>query len=197
MTSRRASLVGGAVALLLLAGPGLAHVTPPVVLVSDRDALAGLLSGARRFFVREVRLTPEEQAAIRERTGWTPDEPFHRVYLGRDEAGRLVAAAMFVTEYTIHGPVRVAVGLTPDGKVRGATVVELSEETYPWLKPMLDRDFTRAFVGQDSEGRFGIPDGGLRGGEDMTRFYAQVVGNLVRRAAVLYDVAVVKRGGAA
>jgi hypothetical protein len=31
----------------------------------------------------------------------------------------------------------------------------------------------------------------------MTRFYAQVVGNLVRRAATLYDVAVLKRGGAA
>ncbi|MGH7267387.1 MAG: hypothetical protein ACREMB_21410 [Candidatus Rokuibacteriota bacterium] len=196
MTSRRATLAGGAVALLLLAGPGLAHITPPVLLVSDRDALAGLLTGARRFFVREVRLTPAERAAIERAAGRAPDEDFYRFYLGRDERGALVAAATFVTEYTIHGPVRVAVGFAPDGKVRGATVVELSEETYPWLRPLLDRDFTRAFVGQDSRGRFALGEGAPRGGEDMTRFYGQVVADLVRRAAVLCDVAVVQRGAA-
>jgi len=43
-------------AALAVAGPALAHLTPPVVLVSDRDAVQSLLSGARRFFVRDVRL---------------------------------------------------------------------------------------------------------------------------------------------
>ncbi|HSE92545.1 MAG TPA: hypothetical protein VLF19_04495 [Methylomirabilota bacterium] len=37
--------------------------------------------------------------------------------------------------------------LGPDGRVRGATVVELTEETYTWVKPLLDCDFTRQFVG--------------------------------------------------
>jgi len=47
--------------ITLIAGAALAHITPPVVLVSDRDAVVGLLAGARRFFVREVRLSPEER----------------------------------------------------------------------------------------------------------------------------------------
>src|SRR5581483_11708856 len=103
------------------------------------DALLGLLQGARKFFVREVRLSDAERAAIRRTSGWSPDEDFYRFYLGRDADGRLVAAAVFVTDFTIHGPVRVAVALGPDGRVRGATVVEVTEETYPWVKPLIDQ----------------------------------------------------------
>jgi hypothetical protein len=170
----------------LATGPALAHVTPPVVLVSDRDAVVGLLGGARRYFVREVRLTPEQRQAIEKRSGWNPAENFYRFYLGRDEQGRLVGAMLFLTEYTIHGPVRVAVGLGPDGKVRGATVVELTEETYPWVKPLIDRDFTRDYVGLDSRGTFAVKRAGL---ESMGQFYGQLVAALIQRAALLYDVA--------
>ncbi|MGH7830629.1 MAG: hypothetical protein ACREP8_10675, partial [Candidatus Binatia bacterium] len=120
-----------------------AHVTPPVVLMSDRDAVLALTAGAKRFFVRETKLADSELAAIRKQWGWRPDETFYRFYLGRDEQGRLVSAVAFLTEYTIHGPVRVAVGIGADGKVNGALVVELTEETYPWLKPLIDRNFTQ------------------------------------------------------
>ncbi|MGH7392178.1 MAG: hypothetical protein ACREM3_22365 [Candidatus Rokuibacteriota bacterium] len=183
-----------AVVLLLSAATVAAHITPPVVLVSDRDALVGLLSGARRFFVREVRLSPQERSAIKAQTGWMPEDDLYRFYIGRDAEGRLVAASTFVTEYTVHGPVRVAVALGPDGRVRGATVVELTEETYTWVKPLLDRDFTRQFVGQPTSARFAAPESGLT---EMPRFYGQVIASLVQRAAVLFDVGVLKRGEAA
>lgn len=169
-----------------------AHITPPVVLVSDRDALAGLLAGARRFFVREVRLSPEERTAIRTQTGWTPEDDLYRFYLGRDAEGRLVAASTFLTDYTIHGPVRIAVALQPDGRIRGATVVELTEETYGWVKPLLDRDFTRQFVGQPPNARFTGPTGVA----EMPQFYGQVIASLVQRAALLYEVAILRRGDA-
>jgi hypothetical protein len=166
--------------------PALAHVTPPVVLLSDRDAVAGLLAGARRFFVREVTLTPEQRQAIRQRSGWRPDDDFYRFYLGRDGQGRLVGTMLFVTEYTLHGPVRVAVGLGPDGKVRGATVVELTEETYPWLKPLIDGNFTRDYVGLDSGGPFQIKRTDF---DSMALFYGQVVATLIHHAALLYEIA--------
>src|SRR5262249_60942139 len=98
-----------------------------VVLPSDRGAIAGLPSGCRRFFVREVRLSPAEREAIQKQSGWTPNEDFYRFYLGRDDQGALVASTIFMTEYTIHGPVRVAVGLGPDGQVKGAQTVTLTE----------------------------------------------------------------------
>jgi hypothetical protein len=187
-------LAATALAILAVAAPAPAHITPPVVLASDRDAVAGLLSGARRFFVREVRLTPGERQMIRQQTGWSPDEDFYRFYIGRDEQGRVVAATVFLTEFTIHGPVRVAVALGPDGKVKGATVVELTEETYPWVKPLLDREFTREYVGRDARGKFTVSAGG---GDSMAQFYGQIIASLIQRAAMLYEVGVIKRGDAA
>lgn len=170
---------------LVLAAPALAHITPPVVLISDREALSGLLAGARRFFVREVRLSATQRDAIEKTSGWRPDDDFYRFYLGRDADGGLVSAAIFVTEFTIHGPVRVAVGLTPDGKVRGARVVELTEETYPWVKPLLDRDFTAAYVGRDARGPFRVA---TAADHPMAEFYARVIGSLIQRAASLFEV---------
>ena len=187
-------LVAATLIWLCLVAPARAHITPPVVLVSDRDAVVGLLTGARRFFVREVRLTAAEKQAIRQQTGWTPEDDFYRFYIGRDDQGRVVAATVFLTEFTIHGPVRVAAALGPDGKVKGATVVELTEETYPWVKPLLDRDFTRDYVGRDARGAFAVSAGG---GESMAQFYGQVIASLIQRAAALYEVGVIKRGDAA
>jgi hypothetical protein len=174
-----------AIAILVTTAVALAHVTPPVVLVSDRDAVIALLDGARRFFVREVKLTPEQQQRVRQRSGWRPDGEFYRFYVGRDDAGRLVGTMLFLTDYTIHGPVRVAVGLGADGKVRGATVVELTEETYAWVKPLLDQRFTQHFVGLDSGGSFVAE----RIDEGMQKFYGQIIASLIQRAVILYDVA--------
>src|SRR5204863_5402445 len=109
-----------------------------------------------------------------------------RFYLGRDDQGRLVGAVLFLTEYTIHGPVRVAVGLGPDGKVRGATVIELTEETYPWVKPLIDRNFIRDYVGLDGHGSFALKQTGL---SSMTHFYGEIVATLIQRSALLYDLA--------
>jgi hypothetical protein len=194
----RLRAVVAAVILVVAAGTAVAHITPPVVLVSDRDAVVGLLAGARKFFVREVRLSPAERDAIQKEWGWRPDEEFYRFFLGRDGQGRLVAATVFVSEFTVHGPVRVAVALGPDGKVRGVTVVEVTEETYAWVKPLLDQDFAREYTGQDSHGRFGAADrlGRVRV-DAMGQFYAQVIGSLVQRAAIVFDAGVLKRGDAA
>jgi hypothetical protein len=174
---------------LVAAAPAAAHITPPVILVSDREALLGLLAGAKRFFVREVQLAEADRQAIQRQGGWTPDEPFYRFYLGRDDQGGLVAAVVFMTDFTIHGPVRVAVGLGPDGRVRGATVVELTEETYPWVKPLLDQGFAGDYVGRDSRAPFGLSERGQRAGDSMTRFYGQVIASVIQRAAILYEVA--------
>ena len=192
--TRFAISVSALVLVLVTAGPALAHITPPVILVSDREAITGMLGGARRFFVREVRLSAAERRAIQTPTGWNPDADFYRFYVGRDEAGKLVGAIVFLTEYTIHGPVRVAVGLGPDGKVKGARVVELTEETYAWVKPLIDRDFTRAYVGRDGHGAFTTS---AVGDTSMAHFYGDVIASLIQRGALLYEVGVVKRGDGA
>ncbi len=193
----RPTMLGLTLALSLTCGArgGLAHITPPVVLVSERDAVVAMTGGAKKFFVREVRLSPEEREAMQRQWGWRPEDERYRFYVGRDDAGQLTAAVIFLTEFTIHGPVRVATGLGPDGTVRDATVVELTEETYPWLKPLMDQDFTRDYAGRGSQGSFGVSERWARAGlESMPQFYAQVVASLIQRATILFDVTVLQRG---
>lgn len=201
MIPRLSRVLATFITLLLLAGQAVAHITPPVVLASDRETLLGFLAGSRKYFVREIRLSPQERAALRQQVGWSPDEDFYRFYLGRNDSGGLVAATVFLTEYTIHGPVRVAVALGPDGKVKGARIVELTEETYPWVRPLIDQNFTQDYVGQDSRGKFALGPRLSGAGEAMTQFYGQIVASLIQRGAALYDVALGKRaadaGGAA
>jgi len=182
---------------LALASPALAHLTPPIVLVNDRDAVVSLLPGARRFFVREVRLSEKEKTAIKQASGWTPEEDFYRFYVGRDDQERMVGSLVFIGEATIHGSVRVATAFGPDGKVRGASVVELTEETYPWVKPLIDGQFTQDWVGHDSQSRFALSDRLARArSNSMTQFYGEVVANLVRRAALLYEYGMRPSGAA-
>ena len=173
----------------LATGPALAHITPPVLLVSDREAVRSLLDGAKHYYMREVRLTPAERQAIQRDTGWAPDEDFYRFYIGRDDQQHDVGAVAFLTEYTMHGPVRVAVALSPDGKVKGAAVTELSEETYPWVKGLIDRGFLSSFVGRDPHASFTTQGGG----SSMPRFYGNILGSLVQRAALLYEAGVLRR----
>ena len=181
--------------LLLGIEMALAHITPPVVLSSDRDAIVEMTSGATRFFVREVRLTPQERQGIGQRWAWQPAEELYRFYLGRDAAGQMVAAVTFLTEFTLHGPVRVAVGLGPDGKVRGARVVELTEETFPWLKLLLDQNLTQDYVGRDSQASFMLGERFTTMHlESMPHFYGEIVASLIQRAAILFDVTVLQRG---
>src|SRR5438445_11028873 len=120
MTRRKlGSLVGIAAGAVMLAGVASAHITPPVVLMSDRDAVVTLLAGAQRFFVREVRLSSADRAVIKRQTGWTPDEDFYRFYLGRDAQGQLVAGTTFVTEFTLQRPPPAAGNRGPGGAGRG------------------------------------------------------------------------------
>lgn len=184
-------------ALGIVAGAGIAqaHITPPVVFVPDRDAVVSMTTGAKKYFVREVRLSPEEQRAIELQRGWKPDEPFFRFFIGRDESGQLVSAVTFLTEFTIHGPVRVAVALGPDGKVKDARIVEVTEEISNWVRPLIGGEFVRQFVGLDSRGNFAMPASHSMSQENMVQFYGEVTARLIQRAAVLFDVTVLKRVG--
>jgi hypothetical protein len=165
-------------------------------LLSEQDAVRGMTGGATKFFVREVRLTAEEQGTIRQQWGWQAEDALYRFYLGRDTAGQLVAAVIFLTEFTIHGPLRVAVGLNPDGTVKDAKVVELTEETLPWLQVLLKQNLVQDYVGRDSRGNFALGERFDAAHIDsMPHFYGQIVASLMQRAAILFEITVLKRPG--
>jgi len=175
--------------VLALAAPAGAHITPPVAVASEREAVTSLLSGSSRYFVREVRLSPAEKDAVRKQTGWSADDDYYRFYVGRGSDGNVVASAVLLTDFTIHGPVRAAIALAPDGKVKGVVLVEVTEETYSWVKPLLDAGFLQRFAGSDPANA-ARSAGGIE--NSMVRFYAGVIAGLVARAGALYDAAINK-----
>ena len=188
MTSLRVWLLIG-LSLCLGVGNGLAHITPPVILTSNRAALVGMFGKVQKVFARDVRLSVSERDLLRQQWGWKPDEEVYRFYVHRDHQGNLLGAVIFLTQFTMHGPVRVAVGLQPDGKVKDAQVVELTEETFYWIKPLLDQGLPQVYIDQNSQDSFAL-SGRFEQASlgNMPRFYARIVASLIQRAAILYDV---------
>lgn len=177
------------------AGEASAHASPPVVLLPEREAVAALAGGGRAT-LRNVTLTPAERAAIHERWGWKADRGRQRVYLAADPASTGVAAVVFVTEATHHGPMRIAVAVDAEGRVKDARVVEVTDESLRWAKALVDDGLPREFVGRGCHDAFTIPARFERM-ESMRRFYAECVARLVQHATILYEVAVRQRASGA
>src|SRR5882762_7044290 len=83
MSTRIALFLGLAVLSGLASTPARAHITPPVVLASDREAVARLLPAATRYFVREVRLFFFKDAATTEIYTLSLHDDYYRFYVGR------------------------------------------------------------------------------------------------------------------
>ena len=192
MRVRKALAAAGLLAVMM--GTAWAHITPPVVLVPERDALATQLAGAKQFSLREASLTTDERKAVQSTYGWRASDDVHNIYMGRDDGGKLQAASLFMSEATMHGIIRVAVGFTPDGRVRGAEVVEVSEEIHAHMKGLMDRGFTKRYAGLGVDSKFEAAAAGAGGADAMAQHYDSIVSRMVQRAAILYNTLVTKRG---
>jgi hypothetical protein len=172
-----------------LSTPALAHVSPPVVLVSEADTLKAMTGRSEGVVVRKVKLDAAQRQAMGEGCGCKATDASYRAYVAGPQEGK-AAAVVFVSEPTQHGPIRMAVALDREGRVTSARVLEVTEESLLWVKPLLDEDLPGDYVGRRSGDDFGISQRFEKMRlESMRRFYARVVSSLIRRAAVLYDVA--------
>jgi hypothetical protein len=173
---------------LALAGPVLAHVSPPVVLATEAETLKAM-TGKEGVVVQKVKLDAEQREALGEGCGCKATEASYRAYVAGADGGG-AAAVVFLSEPTQHGPVRVAVALDREGRVTGARVLEVTEESLLWVKPLIDDDLPGDYVGRKIGDDFGISERFEKMRlESMRRFYARVVSGLIGRAAAVYDVA--------
>jgi hypothetical protein len=170
-------------------GSTLAHVSPPVVLASEADTLKAMTGLSAGVAVRKVRLDAAQRQALGQGCGCRATDATYRAYVAGPEGGK-AAAVVFLSEPTQHGPIRVAVALDREGRVTAARVLEVTEESLLWVKPLIDQDLPGDYVGRRSGDDFGISERFEKMRlESMRRFYARVVSSLIGRAAVLYDVA--------
>ncbi len=157
-----------------------AHVTPNVVLVRRGDFVKESLSGATKFF--EKTLGAPAIAAVRADTGWTPSGEDAKVYVGREDSGRLVGSVVFLWIPSQHGPVSLGVAFGRDGKIRRATVLEVGTEPLVWVRPLLADG---SLGGVEGLALSQAPDpsriGPLAAGA-MSRYYAKVIAEGIARA---------------
>ncbi len=110
----------------------LLHITPVVVLVKRPDAVQALLPGADAYFAREVHLSDADAHRLHEVVDWSPEDGVLAFYTGKAGA-TIVGALEFVRVDTPHGPIEVAVGFTPAGRIRGVIVTKATVEMKPWV----------------------------------------------------------------
>jgi hypothetical protein len=157
-----------------------AHVTPNVVLVRRGDFVKASLSGATKFF--EKTLGAPVIAAVRAETGWTPSGEDAKLYVGREDAGRLVGSVVFLWVPSQHGPLSVGVAFGPDGKILRATVLEVGTEPLVWVRPLL---VNGSLGGVEGLALSQAPDPsriGLLAPGAMSRYYAKVIAEGIARA---------------
>jgi hypothetical protein len=183
------AVLAAAAGLAGLATPARAHVSPPVVLASEADTLKAMTGLSEGVVVRKITLDPAQRQAMGEGCGCKATDVSYRAYVAGPEGGK-AAAVVLLSEPTQHGPLRMAVALDREGRVASARVLEVTEESLLWVKPLIDQDLPGDYIGRRSGDDFGISQRFEKMRlESMRRFYARVVSSLIRRAAVLYDVA--------
>jgi len=110
----------------------LLHITPAVVLVKRPEAVQALLPGADAYFAREVHLSDVDAHRLHEVVDWSPEDGVLAFYTGK-AGSTIVGALEFVRVDTPHGPIEVAVGFSPDGRIRGVIVTKATVEMKPWV----------------------------------------------------------------
>jgi hypothetical protein len=108
------------------------HITPAVVLVKRPDAVQALLPGADAYFAREVHLSDTDAHRLHEVVDWSPEDGVLAFYTGKS-GSTTVGALEFVRVDTPHGPIEVATGFRPDGRIRGVIVTKATVEMKPWV----------------------------------------------------------------
>ena len=184
----RKTLLLGAAALLAAAAAR-AHITPNVELVRRGDFLKQALPGASKYFEKHLMISGPDGEAIRRATNWTPTEEDTRVYVGRDDKGDLVGSVVFLWVPSQHGPLGVAVAFSRDGAIRRAAVTDVGSEPLAWVRPIVDARRLDALAGLSPDS---APDASRIAPTDagaMTRYYAGVIAEGIRRAQRVMAVA--------
>jgi hypothetical protein len=173
----------GASLIFMLSLPALAHVTPNVTLLRRGDFVKQSFPAATKFFEKAVAL--DRSSAIPSSLNWTPTDEESKVYVARDDAGRLVGTAIFQWMPSQHGPVGVAIAFDPQGAVIQAAVTDVGTEPLAWVRPILEAKGLDSLRGLPSDREPDASGIGRGVSGEMSRYYAQVIAGAVARAQAL------------
>lgn len=195
MKNSKIVLVAFVIAVFLAGGPVWAHVTPNVVLSTTREALVKLLPTGGKLFQKEAHLSDVDWNKLKSFGNWAePDQGWsgggerdYKFFISRDQNNIILRAVVFVSEFTRHGQVMVAVALDGNGQVTDALVTDVQEEPLEWVEPLLVSNYMAEFKGKDSSMSLQL---GAKWSSmsTMSQAYALSIANAVKRGAQLFDL---------
>ena len=156
------------------------HMSPPVQIIAEEEALKHLMPPSLKTVSHHVRLNSAEREEIYRKTGWKPSEKIIRYYTASDDQASVQATVVIVSDYTLHGSIRIAAACDAEGKITGAELLEVSEEAYTWIKPLVDQDYVKQVL----QGTPSIP---AKGGA-MTKYYAEQIAKVIHVVPSLCDI---------
>ena len=119
---------------------------------------------------------------------WDSVETHHKFFLSQGDDRSLDRAVVFMTEFSRHGSLVVAVSLNPDGKVLEAMITHIQSEVLGWVNPLLKKNYMDDFKGKDSGLQLALHPKWKEGTSKMTQTFALKIANTVKRSAQLFDV---------
>ena len=134
------ALALGAVTAALL------HITPTVIMVKRQDAVAHLLPGADQFAARELHLSSADSKKLHDAVGWEPPDGVVTFYVGKN-ANQTVGSLIFMRVDCQHGPIELAIGYEPNGRVRAVEVTKATVEMKPWIVDALRAGLMDSYKG--------------------------------------------------
>ena len=167
--------------LFLFLSLAFAHISPPVQLVTEQNAVSVLMDRSLKVERRHRKLDSVQREEIERSEGWTPSERNIRYYTGLDDRGTVRATVILVSEYTLHGSIRVAAACDGEDKLTGAELLEVSEESYNWIKPLLEEEYMKQVWQTEN-----IPEVKMKG--SMTKYYANEIAKLIHHVPVLCKI---------
>jgi hypothetical protein len=172
--------------LILSAGLVGAHVTPNEQLVKRGQFIKQSLPQASKFFERQ--LPTEQTNQIKKQTGWDPTSEELRVYVGRDDQGKLIGSVVFLWLSSEHGPVGLGVAFGSDNHILSATVTDAGTEPVVWIRPLLQDNTIPAAQGLSGAERLDPQKIAPSVTGNMSRYYARVIADGISRAQAIVEI---------
>ena len=164
---------------LILTSLCFAHMSPPVQLVGEQEALKALMPPSLKTIAQHVRLNSAQSMEIYQKTRSKLSEKTIRYYTGTDDQGTVRTIVLVVSGYTLHGSIRIAAACDSEGKITGAELLEVSEEAFNWVKPLVDQNYMK----QLAHGSPTLPENS----GSMTKYYAEQIAKVVHQVPFLCE----------
>ena len=175
-----------------LAASGQTTNTVVETFFTPRTAFERMVPDAPRLSFAKFTPTPQEAAAVKRRRGIDIDPTVERTFFfGWSDRDSLVGAMYVGESMGKHGPIVMAIGLTPAGVVRDLAVMRYQEV---YGRPVRERDFLGQYVGK------GVEDP-IRVGRDIRNLTGATISShavttIVKEAVALFELFVIEKKGA-